>query len=191
MTRDSRHPVAVRFALIVVAFVLALPSAAARQADPPFAGRWVLVSAKPVRPGFDQFWLGTEAEVGQTATTIEITRGAPAPARRATFVLGKETRNVYTLGGQEVVHDSRATIRDGVLIISTETTAGAEMRRLSHIMRWSLDPDGMLTVTDTQICGHGECPSIVTTLRFQKNRVSQETRFLPIAYSALSVRMKI
>jgi hypothetical protein len=157
--------------LVSVLFLLSLvlpAAAAADQGAAPFSGRWTLVVSKPVRPNYDPFWLGTEAVVVQTPTMVEITRVAPAPERHATFVLGKETQNVYTVGGQKVVHDSRATFRDGVLIISTETTAGTEMRRLSHIMRWMLDADGLLTITDTQICGHGECPSIVTTLRFKR-----------------------
>ena len=153
---------------LVLSLAVPCTTAASRQADLPFAGRWTLVSAKPARPAFDQFWLGTEGVLEQTATTVEITRAAPAPERRAAFTLGKETRNVFDIDGQSVTHDSRATIRDGVLIISTETTRPGEMRRLSHIMRLTVDPDGMLTVTDTQICGHGECPSIVTTLRYKR-----------------------
>lgn len=153
---------------LVVALAVPCTAATGRQTDPPFSGRWTFVSAKPVRPAFDQFWLGTEAVIEQTPATVEIARAAPAPERRATFTLGKETRNVFTIDGQEVTHDSRATIRDGVLIISTETTRPGEMRRLSHIMRLTVDPDGMLTVTDTRICGNGECPSIVTTLRYKR-----------------------
>jgi hypothetical protein len=141
---------------------------AARQADAPFAGRWVLAAAKPARPGYDQFWLGTEAVVAQTPTSVEVTRVAPSPERRATFVLGKETQNVYAVGGQKVVRDSRATLRDGLLLISTETTTDTAPRRLSNIMRWSIDAEGMLTITDTEICGNGECPSIITTLRFKR-----------------------
>ncbi len=31
-----------------------------------FSGRWVFVSATPARPGYEQFWLGTEAIITQT-----------------------------------------------------------------------------------------------------------------------------
>ena len=30
------------------------------------------------------------------------------------------------------------------------------------------DPDGTLVVGDTEICGKGECPSVVTTLKFKR-----------------------
>jgi hypothetical protein len=133
-----------------------------------FGGRWVLVAAKPVRPGYDQFWLGTEVDVTETARTVEIARIAPAPARTATFVLGKETRNDYVVNGVNVQRDSRATLRDGLLLISTETTTDKAPRRLSNILRWTMEPDGTLTVMDTEICGNGECPSIITTLSFKR-----------------------
>ena len=171
MKRIRRRSMAKRLLLVLsVAFLASAgaPLRAARQSDAPFSGRWVLVAAKPTRPGYDQFWLGTEAVVAQTPTTIAITRVGPAPERRATFVLGKETQNVYTDGEQKVVRDSRATLRDGLLLISTETTTDTAPRRLSNIMRWSIDPDGTLTITDTEICGNGECPSIITTLRFKR-----------------------
>jgi hypothetical protein len=157
-----------RLALLLTFVLFATGERALGQADAPFAGRWILVSAKPVRPDYVPFWLGHEFVVRQSAAALQITRNAPAPSREAAFVLGKESQNVYDLDGRKTVHDSRATIRDGVLIVSTETTRGTEMRRLSHIMRWSLDADGLLTITDTQICGHGECPSIVTTLRYKR-----------------------
>ncbi len=170
MTSVRQRRMAKRLLLVLSLALVASgpPVRAARQADAPFAGRWVLVAAKPTRPGYDQFWLGTEAVVAQTPTAITITRVAPAPERRAVFVLGKEAQNVYAVGGQKVVRDSRATLRDGLLLISTETTTDTAPRRLSNIMRWSIDPDGMLTITDTEICGNGECPSIITTLRFKR-----------------------
>ena len=172
MRRARRRTMVKRLTVLAVSLgsmALAGPAAVdGAQSDAAFAGRWVLVAAKPTRPGYDQFWLGTEAVVAQTATTVEITRAAPAPERHATFALGKETQNVYTLAGQKVVRDSRATLRDGLLLISTETTTNTAPRRLSNLRRWSRDSDGMLTVTDTEICGNGECPSIITTLRFRR-----------------------
>ena len=38
----------------------------------------------------------------------------------------------------------------------------------SNILRWSLDADGTLVVGDTEICGKGDCPSVVTTLKFKR-----------------------
>jgi hypothetical protein len=133
-----------------------------------FSGRWVLSSASPGRPGFDAFWLGTEAVVKQTGTTITITRVSPPPERQATFHLdGSESENVYTIGGVRQIKSSRTTL-GATLLISTDTTTPDGRRWLSHINRWSLDPGGELLVTDTQICGSGECPSIVTNLKFRK-----------------------
>ena len=155
-------------ALTVVTGAAANSAGGGAQSPASFAGGWVLESAKPLRPGYDQFWLGTEMRVTQSATTVDIARVAPAPERQAQFVLGKETHNVYVVNGATIQRDSRATLRDGLLLISTETTTDTAPRRLSNILRWALEPDGTLTVTDTEICGNGECPSIITTLRFKK-----------------------
>jgi hypothetical protein len=138
------------------------------QSQPDLTGRWVLVSASPMRVGYDQFWLGTEASVVQTAQTFEIFRVGPPPERRARFVLGTESQNVYTLEGRRIVRDSRATYSADLLLISTDTTTEDGRRWLSNIMRWALDANGTLTVTDTEICGSGECPSVVTTLTFAR-----------------------
>jgi len=54
------------------------------------------------------------------------------------------------------------------LLISTDTTTPDGRRWLSNILRWSLDPDGTLVVGDTEICGNGECPSIITALRYKR-----------------------
>lgn len=133
-----------------------------------FAGRWVLVGAKPMRPGYEQFWMGTEATVTQTPETIEILQVAPMPERRARFVFGKETQNEYVVNGQKVQRDSRVTLRDGLLLVSTDTTTDTEPRRRTNIMRWAIEADGMLAITDTEMCGKGECPSIITNLRFKR-----------------------
>jgi hypothetical protein len=133
-----------------------------------FAGTWVLVDAKPARPGYDQFWMGTEVAITQTAETLETSRIAPGPPRTAKFVFGKETQNAYVVNGGKLVRDSRATLRDGLLLISTDTTTDTEPRRRTNIMRWSVESDGLLSITDTEMCGKGECPSIITNLRFKK-----------------------
>ena len=136
-----------------------------------FAGRWVLASASPARPGFDAFWLGTEAVVTQIGTTVTITRVSPAPERKATFTVegpGTENENIFTIGGVRHIKTSRATLGT-TFLISTETTLPDGKQWLSHINRWSMDPGGDLLVTDTVICGSGECPSIVTNLRYRKN----------------------
>jgi hypothetical protein len=133
-----------------------------------FAGTWVLVGAKPARPGYDQFWMGTEVKIVQTAETLEVLRIAPEPARTAKFVFGKEVQNAYVVNGRTVVRDSRATLRDGLLLISTDTTTDTEPRRRTNIMRWSVEADGLLAITDTEMCGKGECPSIITNLQFKK-----------------------
>lgn len=135
-----------------------------------FSGRWVMVSASPNRPGFDAFWLGAEAVVSQTATTITVSRIRPAPERQAAFDVqgpGRESENVYTIDGVRHVKTSRVTLGAN-LLISTETTLPDGKRWLTHINRWSLDAAGDLVVTDTVICGAGECPSIVTTVRYRK-----------------------
>lgn len=133
-----------------------------------FAGTWVLADAKPARPGYDQFWMGTEVTINQTSETLEVSRIAPAPLRTAKFVFGKETQNAYVVNGRKVLRDSRATLRDGLLLISTDTTTDTEPRRRTNIMRWSVESDGLLSITDTEMCGKGECPSIITNLRFKK-----------------------
>lgn len=155
--------------VLLVASLLARPAVApVAQSGEGLSGRWMLVSAKPVRPGYDQFWLGTEVTLVHAAGVFEISRMAPQPERRARFVLGKESQNVYEVDGRRVIRDSRATFSKGLLLISTDTTTDDGKRWLSNILRWSLDPDGMLTVNDTEICGSGECPSIITVLRFRR-----------------------
>jgi hypothetical protein len=134
-----------------------------------FSGDWVLTSIGPERPGYDHFWLGTETTVRHDGTSLTITRLSPAPRREAKFTLnGDESRNEYLVDGQKIVRDSRATISRGTLLISTDTTNADGQRWLSNISRWSLDPDGTLVVGDTEICGKGECPSVITTLKFKR-----------------------
>jgi hypothetical protein len=163
-------PRRIRLAAVLAALVSCGWSALAQSADGAghFAGRWILVDAKPVRPGYEQFWMGTEVVISQGAEAFEIVRVAPAPERRASFVLGKETRNAYVVDGKNLLRDSRATMRDGLLLISTDTTTDTEPRRRTNIMRWSIEPDGTLAINDTEMCGKGECPSIITNLRFRK-----------------------
>jgi hypothetical protein len=148
--------------------VLSLSSAGAAQAPVDFSGHWVLASTAPNRPGFDAFWLGADAVVTRSGTTLTITRNSPAPERRSTFQLdGSESENVYTFDGARHIKHSRTTA-GATLLISTDTTTPDGKRWLSHINRWAIDAEGMLLVTDTQICGSGECPSVVTNLKFRK-----------------------
>jgi hypothetical protein len=130
----------------------------------------VLSSRSPERPGYDQFWVGTEAMVVQDAAGLVITRLNPPPQREAAFAFGKESRNEYTVNGQRIIKDSRASLGAGSLLISTDTTDAAGQRWLSNISRWSLEADGTLVIGDTEICGRGECPSVITTLRFTRKR---------------------
>jgi len=164
-----RHPAdRGRWAPIALLIVLLLAAATVAQTPTDFSGRWALVSASPGRPGFDAFWLGTEAVVTQAGTTLTIQRVSPPPGRTAVFLLdGNESENVYTIDGVRQVKSSRTTLGAN-LLISTDTTTPDGRRWLSHINRWSLDADGTLLVTDTEICGSGECPSIVTNLRLRK-----------------------
>jgi hypothetical protein len=142
--------------------------AAGTQGPRSFAGHWVLTSISPQRPAYDQFWFGTAALVTQTETTLVITRVSPLPQREARFAFGGESHNEYVVNGQKLVRDSRATLSRDTLLISTDTTPPDGQRWLSNILRWSLDPDGTLVVGDTEICGKGECPSVVTTLKFRR-----------------------
>jgi hypothetical protein len=148
--------------------IVAASVVASSQASGSFGGHWVLTSISPQRPAYDQFWFGTEAQVTQTETTLVITRVSPPPQREARFTFGDESRNEYVVNGQRLVRDSRATLSRDTLLISTDTTPLDGQRWLSNILRWSLDPDGTLVVGDTEICGKGECPSVVTTLKFKR-----------------------
>jgi hypothetical protein len=138
------------------------------QRPPSFDGHWVLASISPQRPAYDQFWFGTEVLVTQTETTLGIRRLSPPPERDARFTFGAESHNEYLVNGQKLVRDSRATLSRETLLISTDTTPPDGQRWLSNILRWSLDPDGTLIIGDTEICGKGECPSVVTTLKFKR-----------------------
>jgi hypothetical protein len=128
----------------------------------------VLTSISPQRAAYDQFWFGTEALVTQTGTSLVIMRVSPPPQREARFTFGAESHNEYVVNGQTLMRDSRATLSRDTLLISTDTTPPDGQRWLSNILRWSLDPDGTLVVGDTDICGKGECPSVVTTLKFKR-----------------------
>jgi len=157
-------------AWLAVALAL-LPSAGPRNPSTAvdFSGRWVLVSATPIRPGYEQFWLGTEAVISQTPTALSIKRLAPLPERTATFGLeGEESQNAYDVKGQRIVRDSRASWNGNTLLISSDTTLPDGQRWLSNILRWSLDPDGLLVIGDSEICGRGECPTVLTTVKFKK-----------------------
>jgi len=44
-------------------------------------------------------------------------------------------------------------------------TPNAKMPKYKLVM---FDSDGTLVVGDTEICGKGECPSVVTTLKFKR-----------------------
>jgi hypothetical protein len=151
-------------------FIVAAGLAAGGQAPRAFDGHWVLTSISPQRPAYDQFWFGTEARVMQTETTLVITRVSPPPQREARFTFGDESHNEYVVNGQKVVRDSRATLSRDTLLISTDTMSADGQRWLSNILRWSLDTDGTLVVGDTEICGKGECPSVVTTLKFKRRQ---------------------
>ena len=155
----------------LAALALCLTTAiAARSAQAPkdFSGHWILTAATPARPGFDAFWLGTDAVVTQAGGTLTITRALPVPERRATFQLdGSESENAYAIDGLKHIKSSRTTLGT-TLLISTDTTTPDGRRWLSHINRWAIDADGALLVTDTQICGSGECPSVVTNLKYRK-----------------------
>lgn len=153
--------------LVSVALVAPVPIGNA-QSPASFSGDWVLVSISPQRPNYNQFWFGSEAIVTQTETTLVITRVSPPPQREARFTFGAESRNEYDVNGQKIVRDSRATLSRGTLLISTDTTPPEGQRWLSNILRWSLEADGTLVVGDTEICGKGECPSVVTTLKFKR-----------------------
>jgi len=134
-----------------------------------FSGRWVLVSAAPVRPGYEQFWLGTEATITQTPSTLSMRRLTPPPQRDARFALdGDESRNEYVVNDQPLIRTSRATWNGNTLLISTDTALPDGQTYLSNILRWSLDADGMLVIGDTEICGRGECPSVLTTVKFKR-----------------------
>ena len=134
-----------------------------------FSGRWVLVSATPSRPGYEQFWLGTEASITQTPSSLRVRRLTPLPERDARFTLnGDESRNEYVVNGQRLVRSSRATWNGDTLLISTDTALPDGQTYLSNILRWSLDADGMLVIGDTETCGRGECPSVLTTVKFKK-----------------------
>ena len=130
----------------------------------------MLTSITPQRPAYDQFWFGTEARVTQTGTTLVITRVSPPPQREARFTFGVDARNEYVVEGQKIVRESRATLSRGTLLISTDTVPPDGQRWLSNILRWSLEADDTLVVGDTEICGKGECPSVVTTLKFMRQR---------------------
>jgi hypothetical protein len=170
---NPRHmPLSVR-AVTALVFVVSAVAATAggtpeNQASPAFAGHWLLIAVSPQREAYDQFWFGTEARVTQTDTTLVIRRVSPPPQREARFTFGAENRNEYLVDGQKIVRDSRATLSRGTLLISTDTTPPEGQRWLSNILRGSLDADGTLVVGDTEICGKGECPSVVTTLRFKR-----------------------
>ena len=134
-----------------------------------FSGRWVLVSATPSRPGYEQFWLGTEAAITQTPSSLSVRRLTPLPPRDARFALeGDESQNEYVVNGQRLIRHSRATWNGNTLLISTDTALPDGQTYLSNILRWSLDADGMLVIGDTEICGRGECPSVLTTIKFKK-----------------------
>jgi hypothetical protein len=161
--------VAVAIVLLCGSIAAVAEHAAGLRQSAGFSGDWVLTSISPERPGYDNFWLGTEATVQHDGASLAITRVNPAPRRDAKFTLnGDESRNEYVVGGLKIVRDSRATLSRGTLLISTDTTNADGLRWLSNISRWSLDADGTLVVGDTEICGKGECPSVITTLKFKR-----------------------
>ena len=158
-----------RAGLLLVWAALVAPGRIGNAQSPvSFSGDWVLVSISPQRPNYDQFWFGSEAIVTQQDRTLVITRVSPPPQREARFTFGAESHNEYVVNGQKIVRDSRATLSRGTLLISTDTTPPEGQRWLSNILRWSLEADGTLVVGDTEICGKGECPSVVTTLKFKR-----------------------
>ena len=156
---------------LVCSATLASTGALAGSGQPPsgFSGQWGLESVSPERSGYEQFWLGTEARVAHDASGLTITRLSPAPQREAKFRFDvAENRNEYVVNGQPVVRISRATSSAGALLISTDTLDKDGQRWLSNILRWSFDANGALVVGDTEICGRGECPSVVTTVKFSR-----------------------
>ena len=82
--------------------------------------------------------------------------------------MAMKVRTRYVVNGQRRVRNSRATWNGNTLLISTDTALPDGQTYLSNILRWSLDADGMLVIGDTEICGRGECPSVLTTVTFKK-----------------------
>lgn len=159
------------FALLLLCASVAAANGRAMLGQTPegFSGHWVLASINPERPGYSHFLLGTESIVQQDAGSVTITRVSPPPRRELKFIFkGDETRSEHLANDQKFLRDSRATLGRGTLLISTDTTNAKGERWLSNISRWSIEPDGTLVVGDTEICGRGECPSVVTTLKFKR-----------------------
>ena len=157
-----------------------------------FSGRWVLVSAAPVRAGYEQFWLGTEATITQTPSSLSVRRLTPLPQRSARFALdGDETQNEYVVNGLRLIRNSRATWNGSALLISTDTVLPDGQTYLSNILRWSLDADGMLVVGDTEICGRGECPSVLTTVKFDPKGFAPRTPLHALSRAASSPRFRL
>ena len=93
------------------------------------------------------------------------------------------------MNGERLIRKSRATWNGNTLLISTDTALPDGQTYLSNILRWSLDADGMLVIGDTEICGRGECPSVLTTVKLQEGRLRAERlqgripfAFLPSAF---------
>src|SRR4051812_41463625 len=85
---ESQTPVAPAGASTVI---VAAGVATGTQPPGSFDGHWVLTSISPQRPAYDQFWLGTEARVTQTETTLVITAHHPAPTTSSSMSKGSRS----------------------------------------------------------------------------------------------------
>ena len=89
--------------LTVIAVLTVGLAARPSQATANFSGQWELVAAKPARPGYDQFWFGTEAKVTHDGAKLEVVRVAPDPTREARFDVGGR-REPQRLHGRRPAH---------------------------------------------------------------------------------------
>jgi hypothetical protein len=132
---------------IVVAALVSGAAAQQKAAEqhPDFTGTWVVVSPKDM--------VGQQESIAHDATML--VRGHSSESGEHLFAYkldGSESRNVITMGGQDIVTLSRASWSGDHLTIAGSTTY-PDGRKLEQNETWTLGKDGRLSIEYSQTMG--------------------------------------
>ena len=159
-----------RTTLVLGALSLVLAATTARAQDKPnFSGSWTRVE-DPNAPaaggrGGGRGGLGAAATLMQDASTLTITRTTQAGEIKTVYKLdGSESKNMMTMGGNQVEQVSRATWEGARLVVTTSYDIGGNMVSTKQV--FALDASGQLVVeTTTPGRGGGEPTTATQTYK--------------------------
>lgn len=163
-----------RTTLVLGALSLMLAATAARAQDKPnFSGSWTRVE-DPNAPaaagrggrGGGRGGLGAAATLMQDASTLTITRTTQAGEVKTVYNLdGSDSKNMMSMGGNQVEQVSKAAWEGTKLVITTTTDFGGNLSTTKQV--FMLDASGQLVV-ETTSPGRGGGEPVTTSQTYKK-----------------------